>query len=63
MVAGLVVGAGVLGSRETARLFCLMPLRDLWGFAVWLWGLAGDTVEWRGARLRLGRDGRINAVS
>jgi ceramide glucosyltransferase len=36
-----------------------MPLRDLWGFAVWLCGLAGNRVEWRGARLRLSRDGRI----
>jgi ceramide glucosyltransferase len=63
IVAGLVTAVGVLGSRDAARLFWLMPLRDLWGFAVWLWGLAGDTVEWRGERLRLGRDGRIVNVS
>jgi len=36
-----------------------MPFRDLWGFAVWAAGLAGSTVEWRGRRLRLDREGRI----
>ena len=63
ILAGLVVGAGVLDSRETVRHFYLMPLRDLWGFAVWLCGLAGNSVEWRGARLRLSRDGRIVATT
>jgi len=34
-------------------------LRDLFGFAVWVGGLFGSTVFWRGHRLRLSRDGRI----
>jgi ceramide glucosyltransferase len=59
LAAGLTVGAGILGSRETLRYFYLIPLRDLWGFAVWLCGLAGNTVEWRTSHLRLARDGRI----
>ena len=59
ILAGVTVGAGILGSRETARYFYLIPPRDLWGFAVWLCGLAGSTIEWRGRRLRLARDGRI----
>lgn len=37
----------------------LVPLRDLFGFAVWCGGLVGNTVEWRGLRFRLRRDGRI----
>lgn len=36
-----------------------VPLRDLFGFAVWCGGLFGTTVEWRGLRFRLRRDGRI----
>ena len=59
LLTGLVVGAGVLGRREVWQYCYLMPVRDLWGFSVWLCGLFGDTVEWRGARLRLARDGRI----
>jgi ceramide glucosyltransferase len=37
----------------------LTPLRDLFGFAVWCGGLAGNTVEWRGLRFHLRRDGKI----
>jgi ceramide glucosyltransferase len=61
MVAGVVVGAGVLGDRRVAKDFWLMPLRDLFGFAVWLAGLFGHTVEWRDRELRLYPDGRIHA--
>jgi ceramide glucosyltransferase len=60
--AGLAVGVGVLGSRDVARYFWLMPFRDLWGFAVWVAGLFGDTVIWRGARLRLTPEGRIRSA-
>jgi ceramide glucosyltransferase len=37
----------------------LIPLRDLFGFAVWLAGSVGKTVEWRGETLRLSKDGKI----
>jgi ceramide glucosyltransferase len=36
-----------------------VPLRDLFGFAVWCGGAIGNTVEWRGERFRLLRDGRL----
>jgi ceramide glucosyltransferase len=59
LLAGVVTGRFVLGDRDTARLWFLIPFRDLWGFGVWVAGLAGSTVEWRGIRLRLNREGRI----
>lgn len=59
MLMALVAGAVALRSPVAARWFFLAPLWDLWAFAVWLAGLAGNTVEWRGMRLRLRRDGRI----
>jgi len=59
LVAGIVTGRFVLGDRDTLRLWFLIPFRDLWGFAVWVTGLGGATVEWRGIRLRLNREGRI----
>jgi hypothetical protein len=49
----------VLRSPVALRWWPLIPLRDLWAFAVWYAGLAGDTVEWRGVRQRLNRDGKI----
>jgi ceramide glucosyltransferase len=42
--------------------FAVVPLRDLFGFAVWCAGLAGNEVEWRGTRFRLLRDGRMTVV-
>lgn len=49
----------VLRSPLAWRLAPLIPLRDLWGTAVWLAGLTGSTVRWRGRLLRLLPDGRI----
>jgi ceramide glucosyltransferase len=40
----------------------LVPLRDLFGIAVWLAGLVGSEVEWRGIRFRLHRNGTISPV-
>jgi ceramide glucosyltransferase len=55
----IIAGWFVLGSPDVLRYFYLIPLRDLWGVAVWFRGLFGDTVEWRDRRLRLDRQGRI----
>jgi ceramide glucosyltransferase len=59
MLAGVLVGAVILKDRNVLRDFWLIPLRDLFGFAVWVGGLFGNTVQWRDRRLRLRPDGRI----
>ncbi len=59
VAAGVVVGARILKDRKTLPSFWLIPLRDLFGFAVWLGGAFGRHVDWRGSRLRLDREGRI----
>jgi ceramide glucosyltransferase len=46
------------GAEDLYRI-AAVPLRDLFGFAVWCGGMAGNTVEWRGLRFHLRRDGRI----
>ena len=43
-------------------LLWLVPLRDLLSFGVFLTAIVGDRVEWRGNRLRVGRDGAIAAT-
>jgi ceramide glucosyltransferase len=62
LVAGVLVGAHIVGDRHVARNFWAIPLRDLFGFAVWLGGAFGGTVWWRDRRLRLFSDGRIADV-
>jgi len=59
--AGWLVGAMVLRDPLVKRWFWLLPLRDLFGFAVWTGGCFGSTVYWRGLKLRLRKDGRIGA--
>jgi ceramide glucosyltransferase len=59
LLSGLVAGVGVLRDPLTARMWPLIPVRDLFGVAVWLAGLGGSTVIWRGRRLHLDRLGRI----
>lgn len=53
----------VIRSRDALRLLWLVPARDLFAFAVWLTGLAGRTVVWRGLRLRLDGAGKIMSES
>jgi ceramide glucosyltransferase len=59
LLAGVWVGAGILRDRKVLRDFWLIPLRDLFGFAVWCAGITGDTVHWRDRELTLRPDGRI----
>jgi ceramide glucosyltransferase len=59
MAASVPVGAGSLKDRHVARYLWLIPVRDLFGFAVWLCGAFGHRVLWPGRRLRITSGGRI----
>jgi ceramide glucosyltransferase len=59
ITVGLLAGLAILHDPITARLWWLMPLRDLWGFAVWVAGLSSGAVIWRGKRITLDGSGRI----
>ncbi len=63
MAVALLSARAVLGDRRAAADSWLVPFRDLAGLAVWVAGLFGETVEWRGARMRLSPDGRITVLS
>ncbi|HEV2200414.1 MAG TPA: glycosyltransferase [Bryobacteraceae bacterium] len=55
----LQAGWFVLRSRDVLKLWWLVPARDFFAFAVWITGLFGNTVVWRGSKLKLDREGRI----
>ena len=59
MAMAIVAGWVKMRSRDVLRLFFLIPFRDLFGVAVWIVALFGNTVVWRGRKLRLDREGRI----
>ena len=62
MLMAIVAGWVRMGSKDVLTLFFLIPVRDLFGVAVWVFGLFGNTVIWRGRKLRLDREGRIIMV-
>jgi ceramide glucosyltransferase len=53
--------AVLLGQRERRYLLWL-PLRDFLSLAVWVIGLFGRTVTWRGRQFLLGRDGKLEEM-
>jgi ceramide glucosyltransferase len=59
IAAGIEIATGVLEDRTAVRRVALIPIRDLFGASIWVAGLFGMTVEWRGLTLRLRSDGRI----
>ena len=59
IAAGVRIGAGILEDRTIVRRASFIPLRDLFGAAVWVAGLFGSKVDWRGLTLRLRSDGKI----
>jgi ceramide glucosyltransferase len=61
LAAGMAAAGNVLKDRASLARTPLMLFRDLFGFAVWLTAAAGSTVEWRGMRLQLSRDGKIHS--
>ncbi len=56
------IAVTALRDSAAATMLPLVPLRDLFGAAVWAVGLFGNHVEWREKRFRLGADGRIHDV-
>lgn len=48
-----------LNDRLLARLFWLLPLRDLFGFIFWALGQVGRRVEWRGKSYQLLHGGKM----
>ena len=63
MITATAAGWFVLRSPDVLRLWPLIPLRDLFGAAIWAVGLIGRTVSWRGRILTLDTEGRIRSDS
>jgi ceramide glucosyltransferase len=48
-----------LTGSANANFFWLVPVKDLLQLAIWFGAFAGSTVEWRGRRMKLRRDGTL----
>jgi len=54
----MTVGAAVLGDHDVLANLWLLPLRDAIAMGLWLAGVAGDTIVWRGEQFAL-KDGKL----
>jgi ceramide glucosyltransferase len=59
VTVALTVGVGILRDEQVLRDLWLLPLRDFFGFVLWVWSFASDTIVWRGERFTL-RNGRLS---
>jgi ceramide glucosyltransferase len=48
--------------RKLVSPFWLVPVKDLLNVALWLCAFAGDTIEWRGRKMKLRRDGTLEEI-
>ena len=62
LLAG-VTSWGVLRDRQFFRDAWLLPLQDLLSFVIWCWAFFGREIEWRGARFRVLRGGKLERVA
>ena len=58
LAVALQVGKRVLSDRHLLGQLWLLPVRDLIAVVVWIIGLVGHTVSWRGNRFRL-KNGKL----
>jgi ceramide glucosyltransferase len=59
LAMGWIVGAWCLQDVNAQRFWWLIPLGDCLTFSIWLCGFVGNTIEWRGQRLKLTKDGKL----
>jgi ceramide glucosyltransferase len=59
MAMAWLIGVHWLGDRILRRDLWLVPVRDLLSLVVWMLGLVGRKVEWRGRWLEVARGGKI----
>lgn len=62
-IAAWATAGWVLRDPVTCRYFWLVPMQDVLAVAVWLKGLLGNQITWRGKKYNLYRDGRFKLAS
>jgi ceramide glucosyltransferase len=56
-------GIWVLDDPLVARYWWLLPVEDIASFIAWVMGFFGKTIQWRGRKLILARDGSFELIS
>ncbi|OKH55959.1 glycosyl transferase [Calothrix sp. HK-06] len=59
LIMAWIVGVDFTQDQTTKKYFWMIPLCDLFGFMIWCCGFLGSTVEWRGQKFKLSKDGQL----
>jgi ceramide glucosyltransferase len=59
--AQFATGIWVLADPLVARYWWLLPIEDVASFVTWILGFFGKTIEWRGRKLVLAKDGSFDS--
>jgi len=63
IVSAWVVAGRLLDDEMVRRSLWLVPIRDTLSFALWIGGMFGNRIEWRGRRFRIGAYGVMTPAS
>lgn len=62
LIMAWVVGVKVLNDPVTKKFFWLIPFADIVRFIIWCCGFFGNTIEWRGTKFKLVKDGKLEMI-
>jgi ceramide glucosyltransferase len=62
LLMGWLVAVKMLNDQVAKNYFWVIPVRDLFHFAIWCSGFVGSTIAWRGQRLKLIKGGKLVAM-
>jgi ceramide glucosyltransferase len=62
-IAVWATGVHVLRDRLTLKFWWLLPVQDVVSFLVWIGGFFGKTIQWRGHKYYLRRDGTFELAA
>ncbi|MFM5888011.1 MAG: bacteriohopanetetrol glucosamine biosynthesis glycosyltransferase HpnI [Dolichospermum sp.] len=57
-----VIGVKLLNDPVTKKFFWLIPIADIVRFTIWCCGFFGNTIEWRGTKFKLVKDGKLEMI-
>ncbi|OUL35501.1 bacteriohopanetetrol glucosamine biosynthesis glycosyltransferase HpnI [Nostoc sp. 106C] len=58
-----IVAVKILNDQVAKKFFWVIPVRDLFHFAIWCSGFVGSTIAWRGQKLKLIKGGKLAAMT
>ena len=63
LIMAWVVGVMNVKDASARKFLWLLPVSDLISFSLWCYSFVGNTIKWRGRRLKLTKDGKLVLIA